>query len=622
MMRTALCLSLICAAFAARSQAPLLERKISVSLQNERIDTALKRISVAGNFTFSYNPSIMDARKAVTYTFINKSVREILDEIFKGTVHYKARGKYIILTSAQNRSDKKEPAIVTGYIVDEATGQRLKDVSVYDPVTLTSTVTDSYGYFEIKIEKPSPDIILSVNRKDYSDTLVAVHSKGRLLNIPIKFNKEKITVIADSAGQKIKRFWKKQVLSFRNINMLNIGDTIYRTSQVSLVPFVGTNHKMSGNVINQYSFNILGGYALGVEKLEIGGLFNLLGGDLHGAQFAGAFNAVGGDVTGLQFAGIFNANGGATRGAQFAGIMNLNRKPSQTFAVAGVMNVNMDDTKGVRLAGVGNISRGQQGGPQAAGVFNISAGDCESVQVAGLCNLAGRNVKGLQAAGLFNIAGRKIKGTQLGGVFNIAGKEIRGTQISGVLNLASKVKGVQIGLINVADSIKGVPFGLISIVWKGYHKIEISADEIFYTNLAFRTGVRQFYNIFTAGAKPATYKEDETVWTFGYGFGTAPRLSRKLFLNLDLTASQIVKGNSIEAVNLLNKMYVGFDYQVLKKMSLTFGATLNGYVTKNSIESYPALFTDYRPDIFYSRDLGSGHNVKMWMGAKVGLRFL
>jgi hypothetical protein len=162
----------------------------------------------------------------------------------------------------------------------------------------------------------------------------------------------------------------------------------------------------------------------------------------------------------------------------------------------------------------------------------------------------------------------------------------------------------------------------MSLVWKGYHKIEISADEIFYNNLSFRTGVRQFYNIFTAGARPSTYKDDETFWTFGYGIGTAPRLSRKISLNLDLTSNQIVEGNVIESVNLVNKVYVGFDYQAFKKISLTFGATLNGHITENSLEPAPSIFTHYQPKVFYSRSIGSDHNVRMWVGGKVGLRFL
>ena len=595
----------ICGLLPVCAQAPLLERKISLSIDNERLDVALKRISGAGNFTFSYNPQILDGGKVVKHTFVNKSIREILDEVFKGSVEYKARGKYLILTRGSQTA--QQPAILTGYVIDEATGERLKDVSIYDPVTLTSTITDSFGYFEIKIDRPSPDLILSVNRANYADTLVYVESRDRLLNIPIKINKEKVAVIADSVGQKVKRFWEKQVLLFeKNKNLRNIDDTLYRKTQVSFVPFVGTNHKMSGHVINDYSFNILGGYALGVRKLEIGGLFNLVRGDMTGVQFGGLLNGVGGKMTGVQFAGVFNGNRYASRGLQFAGVLNLNT----------------DDTEGLQAAGVGNITAGRQDGPQLAGVFNIASHETDAVQLAGVFNLAAKNIRGAQVAGVFNLSGKNIKGVQVAGVMNVAGKRIRGAQVAGVLNIASRVKGSQIGLVNIADSVQGVPIGLISFVWKGYHKIEVSADEIFYTNLSFRTGVRQFYNIFTAGAKPATYGDNETLWTFGYGLGTAPRLSRKLFLNFDLTSNQIVQGNTIDAINLLNKVYVGFDYQFLRKMSLTFGATINGHVTKNSVDTYPELFTEYQPDIFYERDFGSGHHLKMWFGGKIGLRFL
>ncbi len=588
------------------SQTPLLERRITLSLNNEPIEVSLRKISEAGGFTFSYNPAILNVQRTLTCHFVNKSVRELLDEIFEGSIKYKVRGKYIILTSGDGSATKKEPAIVSGYVVDESTGERLKDVSIYDPVTLTSTVTDSYGYFEIKIDKPPRDIILSVNRQNYGDTLVTVHGENRLLSIPIRINRETISVLADRASRKIKRFWEAQLHSFQRINMLNIDDTLYRTSQVSLVPFVGSNHKLSGHVINDYSLNIFGGYSLGVKKVEVGGLFNLVKGNVEGAQFAGLFNSIGGTMEGAQFAGVFNSDIGSFRGAQFAGVFNLN----------------LDDGKGVQFAGVGNITRGIQDGPQFGGVFNTSTKDQATAQLAGVYNLVGRNMKGFQGSGVFNVTGKNVKGTQLAGVFNIAGKKVEGAQIAGVFNFAPGVKGTQIGLINITDSIKGIPIGLMSFVGKGYHKLEVSSDEIFYTNLAFRTGVRQFYNIFTAGAKPASYKLDQTFWTFGYGIGTAPRLTRKLFLNIDVTANQIVYGNTIEATNLLNKLYLGFDYQAFKKMSLTFGTTLNGYITKNTVDTYQPLFSDFQPDVFHSGTLGAGHNMKMWIGAKIGVRFL
>jgi hypothetical protein len=605
-MKRSLCLFLlIFGSLLVYAQAPLLERKISVSISNERLDDALRKISKAGDFVFSYNPAILDGARMISFTFVDRSIREVLDELFEGSVRYKARGGYIILTAGTPPA-AKEPALVTGYVVDETTGERLKDVSVYDPVTLTSTLTDTYGYFEIKIDKPSPELILSVNRQDYSDTVFMVPSRQRLLNIPIKFEKERISVLADSVGRKLERFWKKKALWFENMNIRNIDDTLYRRSQVSFVPFIGSNLRMSAHVINDYSFNILGGYSLGVRKLEFGGLFNLVRGDMRGVQLSGVLNSIGGETNGLQFAGVLNSNLGITRGMQFAGAMNLN--------VSGA--------EGAQFSGVANITAGLQNGPQVAGVFNIASDDSRHLQLAGVYNIAAKNMDGLQSAGVFNITGKNIRGAQLAGVMNLSGKDVKGIQIAGVLNYARKVKGVQIGLINIADSVKGIPIGLMSLVWKGYHKIEISADEIFYNNLSFRTGVPAFYNIFTVGAKPSSYKEDETVWTFGYGVGTAPRLSRKLYLNLDVTANQIVWGNSIETLNLLNKAYVGFDFQAFKKMSLAFGATLNGYITKNQADAHPSLFTDYHPDIFYNRDIGSDYNMKMWLGGKVALRFL
>jgi hypothetical protein len=164
--------------------------------------------------------------------------------------------------------------------------------------------------------------------------------------------------------------------------------------------------------------------------------------------------------------------------------------------------------------------------------------------------------------------------------------------------------------------------GFFSFVLKGYHKIEISADEVFYTNLAFRTGTSHFYNIFTAGVKPDTFEDDETHWTFGYGIGTAPRLTRWLSFNIDLTANQIVKGDNFEAINLLNKAFLGLEFEPVKKVALAIGITLNGYVTDTGYGQYPDLFTDYKPDIRYDHTYSNDLNLKMWWGGKVGLRFL
>ena len=605
----------------AQPGTPYLERVLTVSFDNERLDAALKRVSQQGGFTFSYSPSILEADRIVNYSFVNKTVREILDQLFSGTVQYKVRGKYVILTKSIARS--KDSEVYSGYIVDEATGQRLKDVTVYDPVSLSSAVTDQFGFFQIKIEKPPENIRLAINKQNYSDTLVVPSRSGRLLNIPMKVDKERFVTFADSVQSKMKRFWTKALLFTKQKTVFqNVQDTLYRKSQISFVPFIGTNHKLSANVINDYSFNILGGFSMGVRKLEIGGLFNIVTGDVRGAQLAGTFNAVGGSVRGGQFAGIFNANRGDVDGAQLAGVFNFNWGRVEKFSGAGIFNFARSGSDAVQLAGVGNMTVGDQLKPHGAGVFNLTTGNAKS-QFAGTYNLAGRDVKGWQGAGILNFAGKNVRGVQTAGILNFAGKEVRGAQIAGVLNYATRVRGVQIGLVNISDSVGGVPIGLFSVVMKGYHKIEIAADEVFYTNLAFRTGVRQFYNILTAGIKTQSLEGDTaTHWTFGYGIGTAPRLSKKLFLNLDVTSNQIMQGSSFENLNILNKAYLGLDYQFARKVSITFGATLNAYLTDRTKTGYWNLFSDYQPNVFRDKDIGNSSNMKMWIGGKVGLRFL
>ena len=598
-------------------ETPLLERAVTISIREERMDVALRKISVQGGFTFSYNSQIIDAGRVVTVSFTNRTIREVLDQLFDGTIQYKEKGRYVILSKAPPKE-----RVVGGYVTDENTGERLKNVTVYDPVSLSSTITDAYGYFEIELKDPMANVTLVVNKLNYADTLLTIPSDEiRLLNIGIKNKTDKIMVMADSVGKKIKRFWQTKVLtSVQDINMVNVTDTLYRTVQMSVVPFIGTNHKLSGNVINDYSFNVYGGYSLATKKLEIGSLFNIDRGYVHGAQFAGIFNTVGGDVHAFQSAGLINLVAGKTDGAQVAGLMNIDWGTTHGFTAAGLLNFTRRDSYGVKFAGLLNSSLREQRGWHAAGLANFALRKTTGVQMAGLTNFTGDSVGGLQISGLANAALRRVRGVQVAGLINVAVRDMNGLQLSGLVNYAHRLHGAQVGIINIADSVRGVQFGLLSFSWKGYHTFEVFSDEVFYTNIAFRTGTRKFYNIFTTGIQPASLDKEESLWTFGYGVGTMPRLNRWLSLNFDLTSNQIVQGN-IKASDILNKLYLGVDIRLAKKLALTAGATLNARVTDIDYEDYPELFKDYKPSIFASQ--ATDHNYwQWWWGAKVGVRFL
>lgn len=567
----------------AQVSSPPLERIVSIAFQNKRTDEALKEISQQAGFTFSYSKNAFDAQQTISFTFKSKTVREILEIIFEGKVKYKQKNNYIILTKAS----KDDGIVVSGYVVDEATGQKLKEVSIYDPISLQSTVTDEFGYFQLEVKKPSKEEMqLAIKRNNYADTTIVVNSRrSSFQNLSLNIDEKKWQALSDSLDSKLNRLWSWTKQSVQRTNMRNIRDTLQRTWQVSFVPFVGTNHKLSGNVVNDYSVNILGGYSAGTRIVEFGGLFNINSGDVRYAQFGGLFNLNGGYTEGVQFAGLFNTNFGATKAVQFAGLAN----------------VNMEASEGVQFAGLINFSNGLYDGPQFAGLFNLATAD----------------VRGVQVAGLFNFSPGRTDGAQIAGLFNVA-KEVKGSQVSGLLNIAKNVRGTQVGFLNIADSVRGVPVGFLSFVNKGYHQLEVGADELFPVSVALRTGVTGFYNIFTASVRPD--KADTTTWSFGYGLGAAPKLGKRIYLNTDITANHINKGN-VEALNMLNKFYLGFEFKFSKRFALAVGSTLNLRIYDADFDNHAKLFTYYEPKIIDEGTFSRNTDYQLWWGGKVALRF-
>lgn len=586
-----------CAGQTKEKQLPLLERPVTLIVENEKAPLVLNRIGQAAGFSFSYNSSIVDPELVVNLNVQNLTVRQVLNEIFNGSLNYKAKGNYVILTRAAPPPIKNDVVtiVVSGYVEDAITGNKVSQVSIYHKPSITSTITDEYGYFRIKIEKGTDSLSLSVSKKDYLDTTIQItESANQYYIIALKSIARDTTKIAvseipnDSVSLSLKEELSHPYYSEPNVQ--NISDTLYSLAQVSLLPFIGTNGRLSGNVINDYSINFLGGYSLGTRQIELGFFFNLDRGDVRWLQIAGFGNMVGGNVYGIQTAGFFNLNGGEITAVQ----------------VAGFANTNLSNGHGVQIAGFANTNLGSMNGVQVAGFSNYNNQASYGVQVAGFGNLQRGNYRGSQFAGFTNIATDKISGSQISGFFNYAGR----------------VRGTQIGLINYADSVGGVPIGLFSIVNKGYHKVEVSADEVFPVNLAFRTGVRKFYTILTAGFKPEKSLEanDTSVWTFGYGVGTSRKLTRWWYLDFDLTSQHVNKGSFTNALSLHNKAYLGFDFQLAKKFSLSTGVTFNAYLTRSTFTDYPKLFSYYTPTD-YSLKI-KNNNIAMWFGAKVGLRFL
>jgi hypothetical protein len=567
-----------------------LEKKISIKVSNEPLDQVLEKISDLGGFSFSYSPDAIDVRVNVSLQAQNQSIREILTELFKGKITFKERRKYIILQKNNLPEESKQPENfqLNGYIIDNTTGAKLANASIYESVTLASTVSNEYGYYRIRLPTTPAMIRLEVRKEEYIGRSISVTGRKDTY-MPIKLSPDTLrsitavptklivrtepstpkveirqydmqirgTVSADTTSKlvgakpyaRLKTTYQKvqsELISTfatarQAINTRNITDTLHRKFQASLLPFLGTNHHLSGNVINDVSINFIAGYSLGVSKFEMGAVLNVVRQNVHGFQLAGIGNIVGNNVTGFQYA---------------------------NFA-------------------------------------NITLG----------------NVTGFQGSNGINYTQRDLRGVQIAGVGNVTAGTLNGWQLSSGYNYARKVEsGRQIGVINYADSTATIPFGLFSYVHKnGYRRYEFGTSEFDYYNFAFKTGVSRFYNIFTLGFSGLA--KNKALGSIGYGFGTAQRLGRKWMINADMTASAVLlKGQKLDQIPAgLFRFATSVERKFGNRFALFAGPSLNLLAS-----DYTGIIrTDgkgFRPIWLESRsnEIKSGYG---WIGFQAGIRF-
>lgn len=458
-----------------------LSKQISLSVNRQPIADVLEIISNKGNFYFSYTSNILPKDSLVSLPAGTRTVRNLLELLFPTGFEFRESGQYIIIrrTPLQLSLVIKESATndnhywVSGYVRDDQTGELVRDASVYEKDRLVAALTNRQGYFRIKLKTRYPRASLTVSKEFYRDTTVTIRSgynqEVRITLAPVDLQGATVVVgparlpAPDSLYMAIPqpesstllylykrmdslrvqrtalgKFFLSSKLKVQSINLSRFFTV--RPVQVSLTPGLSSNGKMNAQVVNNFSFNVLGGYSGGVNGAELGGIFNLNKKDVQFAQVAGVVNIVGGNMKGVQ--------------------------------VAGVHNMVLDSVTGVQVGGVVNFVMGSFTGGQVGGVINYT----------------NHAVTGLQVAGVGNVSGREMNGVQIGGVFNYA----------------KKLNGVQIGLINIADSSDGYSIGLINVVLKGYHKLALYSTEVMPFNAAFKTGNHKLYSILLGGAHPDT----------------------------------------------------------------------------------------------------------------------
>ncbi|MBD0255191.1 MAG: hypothetical protein ICV83_05685 [Cytophagales bacterium] len=613
---------------AALAQSPNLERKITVRYEEAPLEIVLADLRKKYKLNFSYANQLIPLGQKVTLTARNQPLKVVLDAFGGFDVGYRVVGDQIVLTyqprpkaePTEGQSKVERPKYPALSKIEPGTGLVASNGAVTSqPVKPEMTPVN---YVKPKWYEPYALIIEDALQKATKRATVAVQSiddkiilkKPAPLPGPTGSGADSTqspavptppVAATDAAPDTI--LAQNDALSLvAASDSLPLADSLpYKTRpfQISFVTPLGTNGLESGRIVNHASFNLLAGYAAGLDGVEFAGFANVEKDFVRGVQFAGFANVVGGDVTAGQFAGFANVNGGVARGAQFAGFLNLTGDSVLAAQFAGFANIANGSAKGGQFAGFTNITKGSALGPQGAGFANIVKGSVGGPQFAGFLNTATGNVHGAQFAGFANVAGR----------------DVRGAQVSGFVNVARKVRGVQIGVVNVADSVDGVQIGLFNFARHGYRRLELWGNEVMYANVAFKMGSKHFHNVFAVGgsADGEAYR-----WATGFGFGSEWNLTNRLLLNVDAIAWHVNENETwTEELNLLNQLRANLGFRLGKRAALFAGPTFNVYVSNLYNPESGRYGTDLaRWNTTFDRQSGRTR-VTMWPGINAGIRF-
>ncbi len=596
---------------------PYPERLLTLNLQNETFETVFKQISIQTACVFSYTQKFNDEQR-LSVSIYKKPLRSVLSAILKNTGYtYKFSGKFIILKTEAKSTVL--PAVLNGYIYSALDSTVLDEVSIYMKPAKQVSVSNAFGYFNLVYKGERKNIIVSIAKEDFKDTnvVIDVASKQELI-IYLRPKPERLKhlpLITKDSAQLLPTFDTPLALStdstkrthflnrflnrlnaFRP-NVRNITDTFFSKTSISLVPKLSTNSLLSFNTINRFSFNIIAGYSKGVNGLEVGGVLNLVNGNVKYCQAAGFGNVVSGTVKGAQLAGFFNISTQAQRVVQLAGFFNVNKHDFLGLQGAGFYNHNGRLLRGVQCAGFLNTAR-----------------TVEGLQLAGFGNVIHQTIKGMQVSGFFNYA-RNQSNAQVAGFINVS--DSANVQVAGFFNYAKVIKHIQVSVINISDTCAGLPIGLFSYVKKGYHKLEVSSDELRFAYLAFGTGVEKFHSIFSAGLN--YFNPD--FYTLGYGLGSHFKVRNRSYLAVNIS-TQLLQSfkNKLNDYHGLNNVYVGYEFRLHPKCAVGIGPTFNVLISNAARSAFYSDFSQQIPYSFYEANTNSTQ-LKLWVGAKLNFKF-
>ena len=155
-MRISTFLLMVCVFCSYAGNAHSQNAKVSIHVNNVKLDKILNEIENQTDYLFIYNNQV-DINKIISVKVKNEAVAQVLDRILSGTgINYELEGTHIILTTEaiKDLHAQQQAKTVTGTVTD-VSGEPIIGANIRIKGTTTGTITDIDGNFSIEAEPQS-----------------------------------------------------------------------------------------------------------------------------------------------------------------------------------------------------------------------------------------------------------------------------------------------------------------------------------------------------------------------------------------------------------------------------------------------------------------------------------
>lgn len=146
------------------AQEDLLEKKITLSFQDETLGEILKTIEKAGNFHFSFRNKYVPTKKRISFEAKNESLSSVLNRLLNGlNLEYEfIEGELVLHPVIHKKQVKTEVNYsINGYIRDNASGESLIGTTIYVEGTTTGTISNAYGFYSLTLAAGKTRLVYS-----------------------------------------------------------------------------------------------------------------------------------------------------------------------------------------------------------------------------------------------------------------------------------------------------------------------------------------------------------------------------------------------------------------------------------------------------------------------------